>query len=103
MLLICLILLISCEKEKIYQEKYKIGVQNNYFETIDSVKIGTNMILTPISVGEKQFFREPFTVSNYTAYCYTQSNLVIKADFKAISHQDIILLIINSEGKISIK
>lgn len=37
--ILLLIWLISCEKEQVFKENYIIGVENQYFETIDSVKI----------------------------------------------------------------
>ncbi|MFK8297123.1 hypothetical protein ACI76O_01885 [Capnocytophaga cynodegmi] len=103
MLLICLILSISCKKEKIYQEKYKIGVQNNYFEAIDSVKIGEQTLKNPIPIGEEHFFKEMFLRAKYEVIFYTSSQLIIKSDFQAVSYQHVILLMLKDNGRIEIQ
>ncbi|MDO5105501.1 hypothetical protein [Capnocytophaga sp.] len=103
-LLLCLLLPNSaCKKEQVFQEKYRIGVQNHYFEMIDSVKVGEHMIKNPILVGEKSFFDKKFSSAYYLVHFYTSSNLIVQAKFNAISHQDTILLALNSAGKIIIK
>lgn len=95
--------LISCKKEEIFKENYTIGVENQYFETIDSVKIGENTLKKPLFVNQKHFFSEKFPTSDYKIEFYTASNLMIKTKFKAISHHDTILLTLSRNGKINAK
>lgn len=78
-------------------------MENNYFETIDSIKIGNHVLKEAVLVGTTKFFEEPINSSDYSIACYTASNLIIKANFKAVSHRDTILLGLTIEGKIIIK
>lgn len=93
----------SCKKESIYQEKYQIGIQNSYFEAIDSVKIGKQTLKNSIPVGEEHFFKEMFWRAKYEVIFYTSSQLIIKSDFQAISSQHVILLTLKANGKIEIQ
>ena len=104
MLLICLFLLsISCKKEKVSKENYRIGIENRYFERIDSVLIGSKMSKEPIEVSQTYFFKEYFPKNTYEVRCYTASHLVIKTTLKAVDHQENILLSLNADGVLSIK
>jgi len=104
MLLICLFLLsISCKKEKVSKENYRIGIENRYFERIDSVLIGSKMSKEPIEVSQTYFFKEYFPKNTYEVRCYTASHLVIKTTLKAVDHQENILLSLNTDGVLSIK
>lgn len=104
MLLICLFLLsISCKKEKVSKENYRIGIENRYFERIDSVSIGSKMTKEPIEVSQTYFFKEYFPKNTYEVRCYTASHLVIKTTLKAVDHQENILLSLNADGVLSIK
>lgn len=94
--------MISCKKEEIFQENYNIGVKNNYFEAIDSIKIGSATFNKSLSVGETSFFKEKFSISSYSVKLYTTSNLIITTKFKAISHKNTILLTLISDGTILI-
>lgn len=101
--ILLLIWLISCEKEQIFKENYTFGIENRYFETIDSVKVGNQTIKSPILVGERHFFEEMFPTSKYEVVFYTSSNLIVKSEFRAISYRDTIQLTLKTDGKIEIK
>ena len=104
MLLICLFLLsISCKKEKVSKENYRIGIENRYFERIYSVSIGSKISKEPIEVSQTYFFKEYFPKNTYEVRCYTASHLVIKTTLKAVDHQENILLSLNADGVLSIK
>jgi len=103
-LLICLFLpSISCKKEEVFKENYRIGFENKYFERIDSVMIGDKIMRAPIEVSTIQNFEDIFPIGTYKIQIYTASNLVIKTTLKAVSYDEYILLVLTEKGDVLIK
>ena len=103
-LLICLFLpSISCKKEEVFKENYRIGFENKYFERIDSVMIGDKIMRAPIELSKIQNFEDIFNIGTYKIKIYTASNLVIKTTLKAVSYDEYILLVLTEKGDVLIK
>jgi hypothetical protein len=103
-LLICLFLpSISCKKEEVFKENYRIGFENKYFERIDSVMIGDKIMRAPIEVSTIQNFEDIFPIGTYKIQIYTASNLVIKTTLKAVSYDEYILLVLTEKDDVLIK
>ncbi len=91
----------SCSNDDIKKlDSYTVIIKNHYFETVDSIRIGSNFV----SVLEINEVSQPFILEKqqYQFSCLTRSKLILTAKIDVRGSKENLIIEVLNNGKITL-